>query len=140
MFQGKVNSAIQLLAQHGKGGVLHADDNINLGYQGVKSVLDILHSKHPSASPTTPEALVMGNAESPSVHPVVYDQITYGVLLYVPRERLVPLVWTPIAGGDFAPHSKQPLTISVTPWPGGPKGLVPPSSTQRASHPCWPAV
>ena len=72
MFQGKLNSAIQLVAQHGKGGVLHADDNINLGDQGVKSVLDILHSKHPSASPATPEALVMGNAEPPSVHPVVY--------------------------------------------------------------------
>ena len=51
MFQGKVNSAIQPLAQHGKGGVLHADDNINLGDQGVKSVLDILRSKHPSATP-----------------------------------------------------------------------------------------
>ena len=76
MFQSKVNAAIHHLAQHGKGGVLHAEDNINLGDQGVKSVLDILRSKHPNATPARPEALMMSKADPPPVHPVVYDQIT----------------------------------------------------------------
>ena len=76
MFQGKVNAAIQLLAQHGRGGVLHVEDNIYLGDQGVKSVLDILRSKHPNATPARPEALMMGNADPMPVSPVAYDQIT----------------------------------------------------------------
>ena len=76
MFKGKVNAAIQVLAQHGKGGVLHVEDNIDLGDQGVKSLLDISSSKHPNATPARPEALMMDNADPPPVHPVVYDQIT----------------------------------------------------------------
>ena len=76
MFQGKVNAAIQLLDKHGRGGVLHVDYNIDLGDQGVKSVLNILRSKHPNATPARPEALMMGNADPPPVHPVVNDQIT----------------------------------------------------------------
>ena len=76
MFQGKVNATIQLLAQHGRAGVLHVEDSIDIGNQGVKSVLDILRSKHPNANPARPEVLMMGNADPPPVHPVVYDQIT----------------------------------------------------------------
>ena len=37
---------------------------------GMKSVLDILCFKHPGASPEG------GSADPPSVHPVLYDQIT----------------------------------------------------------------
>ena len=51
IFQGKVNAAIQLLDQHGRGGVLHVEDSIDLGDQGVKFVLDSLHSKHPNVTP-----------------------------------------------------------------------------------------
>ena len=76
MFQGKVSAANQLLAQQGKWGVLHAKDSIDLGDQGMKSVLDILRSKHPSATPTMPKVLIKGNADPPPVHPVIYDQIT----------------------------------------------------------------
>ena len=76
MFQGKVNIAIQLLAQHAGGGVVHVEDSIDLGDQGVKTVLEILRSKHPHGTPARPEALMMGNADSPPVHPVVYNQIT----------------------------------------------------------------
>ena len=75
MLQIKVNAVIQVLAQHGGWGVQHVEDSIDLGDQGVKSVLDKLHSKHPNVSHANSESLMMGNADPKSVHPVVYYQI-----------------------------------------------------------------
>ena len=80
MFQGKVKAVIQLLAQHGRGGVLHVEDSIDLGDKGVKSVLDTIRYKHPNDNPATPGALMMGNADPLPVHPYVYDQITASCL------------------------------------------------------------
>ena len=79
MFQGKVNAAILLLAPLGRGAILHIEDSIDLGdvcHQGAKSVSDILCSKHPNANPARLEALIIGNADTLPVHPVVYNQIT----------------------------------------------------------------
>lgn len=76
MFQGKTSAAIDLIAKSGNGGVLKAGDRVDLGDQGVKSVLDILRSKHPCASPAPTEALLCRSATPPSVHPVVFEQIT----------------------------------------------------------------
>ena len=74
MFHGKVKAAIQLLAQHSGGGVLLVEDSIDLGDQEAKSVLDILRSKHPNATPARPEALMMGNADPPPVHLVLCNK------------------------------------------------------------------
>ena len=57
-------------------GFLRAEDSTDLGDQGVKSMLDILCSKHPCASPVTPTALVMKDVNLPSVHPIVFHHIT----------------------------------------------------------------
>ena len=76
MFQDITNAAIKLLTQHARGEFLRAEDSIDLGGQGVKSMLDILHSKHPCASPATPTELVMEDVDPPSVHPIVFDCIT----------------------------------------------------------------
>lgn len=76
MLQGKINAALQLLSEQGRGGVLRADDVIDVGDHGQKTVLDVLKSKHPQAQPVSSAALPQGNAAPPEVHPVVYDQIT----------------------------------------------------------------
>ena len=76
MFQGKTNAALQLLSTQGKGGVLRADDVIDVGDHVRESVLDVLRSKHPHAQPVSPGALPQGIADPPVVHPVVFDQIT----------------------------------------------------------------
>ena len=76
MFQGKTNAAMQLLSQRCKGGVLHVNDPIDHNDLDSQSVLDILKSKHPSAQPATPEAVLLNSSETPSqLHPVVFDQI-----------------------------------------------------------------
>ena len=60
MFQGKTSAAIHMLTTRCKGGVLKAGDKVDLGDQGAKSVVDILRSKHLTASPTPGQALVFG--------------------------------------------------------------------------------
>ena len=76
MFQGKINAALQLLSQHGKGGILSADEMVDLGGEGEKSVLDILYSKHPHPEPVSMDALPEGYNDPPEAHPVIFDQIT----------------------------------------------------------------
>ena len=76
MFQGKTSAAIDLLAKSSNEGILKTDDRVDLGDQGVKSVLDILRSKHPCASPASTHALPFGSATPPSAHPVIFEQIT----------------------------------------------------------------
>ena len=75
MFQGKTKAALQLLAQQGKGRVLHLGDIVNKQDSVPVTVLDVLRSKHPYAQPARPEAMILGNPAPPSVHPVVFDQI-----------------------------------------------------------------
>ena len=81
MFQGKINAALQLLSQQGKGGVLCADEMVDLG-DGETTVLDILHSKHPHSEPVSMDALPEGHNDPPEVHPVIFDQITASTIRY----------------------------------------------------------
>ena len=81
MFQGKINAALQLLSQQGKGGVLCADEMVDLG-DGEKTVLDILHSKHPHSEPVSMDALPEGHNDPPEVHPVIFNQITASTIRY----------------------------------------------------------
>jgi len=75
MFQGKINTALQLLSQKGKSrGVLRAADRIEDNAQEM--VLDILKLKHPPAEPVSPDALIKADADPPAVPPVIFEQIT----------------------------------------------------------------
>ena len=47
MFKGKTKSALQLLSNHGKGGVLHLEDMVPSSSSEQTSVLEALKSKHP---------------------------------------------------------------------------------------------
>ena len=75
MFQSKTNAALQILSQRGNGSVLHVNDPINHDNPDSQTVLDILKSKHPSAQPATPEAVLPNSCETPQLHPVKFDQI-----------------------------------------------------------------
>ena len=75
MFKGKVSASLDLLAQKGKGGVLHPSDPVNKDDPSSPSVLDVLKSKHPPAQPATAAALIQVTSVQPEVHPVVFDSI-----------------------------------------------------------------
>ena len=72
MFQGKTNEALEVLSKQGRGEILCADDLVELGDRSGKTVLDILRSKHPTAEPAFPDALLEGSANPPVVHPVFF--------------------------------------------------------------------
>ena len=77
MFQGKVKSAMDLLTNKSKGGLLHLNDVVSCP-AGEKSVRDILRDKHPPAQPIHQEALL--SEDPPLVHPVVFDSIDKGLV------------------------------------------------------------
>ena len=69
MFQGKTKSAIRLLTEETKGGVLHLSDIAD----GQRSVREILVDKHPAGQPVHPEALIQDDPGE--VHPVLFEAI-----------------------------------------------------------------
>ena len=75
MFEGKTKAALQLISDHGKGGVLHADDSIPSSDGVSLSVLDVLESKHPSGQPASASSILETCGEPVDVHPVVFDCI-----------------------------------------------------------------
>ena len=54
MFRGKTHAALNLLANCGKGGVLHLDQPANTDDPDSVSVREVLVSKHPTANPHLP--------------------------------------------------------------------------------------
>ena len=75
MLKGKTSAALQLLAQKGKGGVLHVNDPTNSNDPNSQTVLETLIAKHPQAQPSSPEAIPLASAEVLKVHPVLFEQI-----------------------------------------------------------------
>ena len=75
MFVGKTKAALQLLTDHGKGGVLHGDDSIPSSDGESLSVLDVLESKHPSGQPASASSILETSGEPVDIHPVVFDCI-----------------------------------------------------------------
>ena len=69
MFQGKTKSAIRLLTEGSKGGVLHLNDKVD----GQRTVREILVDKHPAGQPTHPEALI--EDEPAEVHLALFEAI-----------------------------------------------------------------
>ena len=74
MSQGKVNAAIQLHAEHGRGESYMLRTSLNL-LTKLWNLYWIFCCKHPNSTPARPEAFMMGNADPPQVHPVVHNQI-----------------------------------------------------------------
>ena len=77
IFQGKVKSALDLLKNKSKSGLLHLNDMITCK-DSEKSVREILRDKHPSGQPAHQESLIQG--DPPQAHPVVYDSIDKSVV------------------------------------------------------------
>ena len=75
IFKGKTSAALQLLSQSGTGGVLHANDVINVNDTSSPSELEVLKSEQTQAQPASFEATQVKSSEVPQVHPVVCDKI-----------------------------------------------------------------
>jgi len=73
MFQGKTQSALQLLTDKAKGSILHLDSSVTSKDSEDCTVKDVLKSKHPPELPADPDVVITG--EPPEVHPVVFDPI-----------------------------------------------------------------
>ena len=77
MIQGKTKSALQLLSDKGKGGVLHIKGLVhstNNANDHPQTVLDILKAKHSQAQPASPNAL--NCVDEPLLpHPVIHERI-----------------------------------------------------------------
>ena len=76
MFNGKINAALKLLSQKGKGGILQIKQRVDSSDPNSSpTVLESLKSKHPAAKPASSNALPTESCEPPQIHPVVYDSI-----------------------------------------------------------------
>ena len=73
MFEGKTHAALQLLADKGKGGVLHPNSLVSTMELEPHTVMDILTNKHPPGQPTVSDAVIPD--VPPVVHPVIFDSI-----------------------------------------------------------------
>ena len=85
MSEGKVNMALQLLAEDSKGGVLSLDSSIPLGTdssgnQLFCSVRDILLEKHPHGRGAAPHVLLDCTTEKPCYDPVIFQCLTGDVI------------------------------------------------------------
>ena len=67
MFVSNVRAALRLLSSGASAGVLPLDKVFEEGKDKGKTVLDILRSKHPSATSADPAALVWGSDGSSSL-------------------------------------------------------------------------
>ncbi len=77
MFQGKTHAALELISHSGKGGFLHLNDVIETE-ENIKTVKEILKSKHPPNKPANTDACWSGTP--PQVHPVIFDSINATVI------------------------------------------------------------
>ena len=77
MLEGKVKSALRYVTDNVKGGVLSLDNTVTVkgdnGQQEPKSVLDILHSKHPEGRSPTEGSLLAGPVEH--VDPIIFEAL-----------------------------------------------------------------
>ena len=66
--KGEVHSAISLITEHGKGGVLELTPEVRAA----------LRTKHPQAKPAIPDVLLQG--EVPAVNPILFESLTGDVV------------------------------------------------------------
>ena len=72
MFKGKTHAALDLLANSGRGGLLHLDQPANSDSDST-TVREVLVSKHQPSQPASPNSTLHG--PPPEIHPVVFDSI-----------------------------------------------------------------
>ena len=72
MFEGKTKSALQLICDRGKGGVLHPNETIRSSNGDLFSVMEVLKSKHPPCQPASATALQQQGQETFDIHPIVF--------------------------------------------------------------------
>ena len=81
MFQGKTKAALRLINEQEKGDLLHLDNVI--GHESSTNapftVREALLSKHPDGRPASPDALVSGDMEPPTIHPILFESINAAV-------------------------------------------------------------
>ena len=74
MFQVKIQAALQLLSNKGKGSVLHLNDV----YDNSTTVKDILKKKHPEGVIVISDSTI--RSISPDIHPVIFDSINAALI------------------------------------------------------------
>ena len=79
MAQGKVKSALRYLSHNDNCGVLGLDDTIP-GSDGL-TTRDVLHNKHPPASPASPESLIAEPDPPQNINPIVYCNLDSACIL-----------------------------------------------------------
>ena len=75
MFQGKIEDAIQLLSNKGRGKVLNLSDSNEEG----TSFKQILLNKHPKCAAADPGSIIQEQSEVAN-HPVIFDNIDAGLI------------------------------------------------------------
>ena len=115
MLKGKTHAALDLLANHGKGGVLHLGDRATPDDPHSLSVKDVLQSKHPPGQPTfqIPSYTVCHQRSTPLS--LIALMLNWSVQqLSAVKELQVPLVWMLMIGVDCALSLSllQPLFVS----------------------------
>ena len=136
MFQGKTSAALELLAQKGRGGILHAQDPIDASDPESLSVLDILKSKHPRAQPASRISVPQVSNDFPVIHPVVLDQIDASSIRSEALRTKGGLASMLMAGEGYALRLRLPQWTFVTPLPKLPGGCAPRSSILMVFPPC----
>ena len=75
MFKGKIEAALKLLSQKGKGGILQIKQPVDSLDPNSPTVLESLKSKHPATKLASSSALPTESCEPPQIHRVAYDSI-----------------------------------------------------------------
>ena len=75
MMMGRTASALRLLREAEKGGLLNLSDEAD-GYTDGMTVLDVLRQKHPPGNPAHPDSVVGEEYWQPETHPIIFESIT----------------------------------------------------------------
>ena len=75
MKQGKLKTAIRLLSEQSKSGVLSLDNTVQSPPSQPSTVRGVLLEKHPSGQPAFPETLIHPLTPTLEPHPVLFDRL-----------------------------------------------------------------
>ena len=74
MTTGRISSAIRCLSEDVKGGILSTTEKITVGGK-TRTVLDILHEKHPKSQPCNPTLIEQYPSNALPYHPQIFERI-----------------------------------------------------------------
>ena len=74
MTAGKISNAIRCLTDESKGGVLSINEKVPVN-GGTKTVLEILHEKHPKSAEMNPDYITKPDQNTLPYHPSIFDRI-----------------------------------------------------------------